>query len=159
MQLGHDMTKLSRHFTWDEANVTESRTVDNTIPDDIKKNIKIVAAKLDVVRDLLGYPILPSSWYRSPVLNKKVGGSRNSQHMLGEALDFRCPQFGSPLKICKYLEKFKLELDWDQLILEHTWVHISFCSIPTRKPRQQMLSLLNDKSYAVGWTDKNGKRI
>jgi hypothetical protein len=45
--------------------------------------------KLQALRDKLGKPILLTSAYRSPEHNAKVGGAKNSQHMLGIAFDVR----------------------------------------------------------------------
>ena len=49
-------------------------------------------------------PVLISSGYRSPKLNKAIGGSSTSAHMSGLAADFSCPGFGTPLAICKELQ-------------------------------------------------------
>jgi hypothetical protein len=45
--------------------------------------------KLQALRDKLGKPVLLTSAYRSPEHNAKVGGAKNSQHMLGIAFDVR----------------------------------------------------------------------
>jgi zinc D-Ala-D-Ala carboxypeptidase len=45
--------------------------------------------KLQALRDKLGRPLLLTSAYRSPEHNKRVGGAKNSQHMLGIAFDVR----------------------------------------------------------------------
>jgi hypothetical protein len=45
--------------------------------------------KLQALRDKLGKPVLLTSAYRSPEHNRKVGGAKNSQHMLGIAFDVR----------------------------------------------------------------------
>jgi len=80
-----------------------------------------------------------------------------SSFVKGEAVDFICPAFGSPLEICKVIVKYADIIKFDQLILEHTWVHISWKSTPNATQRGQVLSLLSDKSYAKGLTDKSGK--
>jgi hypothetical protein len=74
-------------------------------------------------------PVLVTSGYRSPRLNREVGGSATSQHMLGEAVDFRAPQFGTPAQIVATIASSAI--DYDQVISESTrsgaqWVHISF---------------------------------
>jgi hypothetical protein len=58
------------------------------------------------------------------LLNKAVGGAFNSAHLSGYAVDFVCPDFGTPQKIAKHLAD-NLE-SFDQIIFEGTWVHISF---------------------------------
>jgi zinc D-Ala-D-Ala carboxypeptidase len=45
--------------------------------------------KLQALRDKLGKPVLLTSAYRSPEHNAKVGGAKNSKHMLGIAFDVR----------------------------------------------------------------------
>lgn len=153
--------KLSEHFTIGEA--LESRTADikgiNNSPDIAALIVMISTAKMmERVRDLLNNPITINSWYRNPVLNKAVGGVPTSQHAKGEAVDFICPKFGSPINICKEIIKNKNIIQFDQLIHEHTWVHISF-AIQSGKPRGQVLSLLNGNKYSQGLTDKLGNSL
>lgn len=93
-----------------------------------------LAPGLQKVRDLLGFPMVISSAFRSPMVNAAVGGSRTSQHMVGLAADFTAPQFGTPLEICRAI--VKAGIDFDQLIFEGTWVHISF----NAKPRRSVLT-------------------
>lgn len=151
---------LSEYFDWAEANVTLNREVDNTIPEDIKWKIKNTAIGMERVRKALGSrAISVSSWYRCPELNTAVGGSRGSQHIMGEAVDFICPRFGTPLEIVQSLVAVEAWINYDQLILEHSWVHISFQSDPHVKARNQVLTLLQSKKYAIGITDKNGRLV
>jgi zinc D-Ala-D-Ala carboxypeptidase len=53
-----------------------------------------LAPGMQKVRDLLGHPVVISSGYRCPELNRAVGGARNSDHIRGLAADFTCPGFG-----------------------------------------------------------------
>lgn len=85
------------------------------------------------VRDLLGTPMIISSGYRSPSLNKAVGGSSSSAHSYGYAIDFKSPAFGDSIAIAKFLEKElkARKIPFDQMILEfpHTagsWVHLGY---------------------------------
>ncbi len=93
-----------------------------------------LAPGLQKVRDLLGSPIVITSAYRSPIVNAAIGGSRTSQHMVGLAADFTSPQFGTPLDICRAI--VKSGIDFDQLIFEGSWTHISF----NAKPRKSVLT-------------------
>lgn len=43
--------------------------------------------KLQALRVMIGAPMIVNSAYRSPEHNRKVGGARNSQHLLGIAFD------------------------------------------------------------------------
>lgn len=130
---------LSKYFTWKE--VTDSETarkfrLDNSVPAALVPTVQKTALHLDAVRLLLGHPVLVNSWYRGPAVNWNVGGSTKSQHMRGEAVDFRCPGFGTPLDVCKFLQAHMKDLEIDQLIYEISWVHISFSA----RPRNQALT-------------------
>ena len=120
--------KLSQHFNL--AEFTQSQTavrkgIDNTPNPVIINNLTIVAANMETVRTLLdSKPISISSGYRSPALNKAVGGSATSAHVQGWACDFICPAFGTPVQVVDKLKNS--DLKFDQIIEEGTWVHISF---------------------------------
>jgi hypothetical protein len=151
------MTQLTEHFTLEEAQITNHRTIDNTAPMVIIPVLMKTAVGMERVRACLeDKAIMINSWYRCPPLNIAVGSSPTSQHPKGEAVDFICPAYGSPLKIVRKLAENKILIRFDQLILEHTWVHISFNSNPDGKQRGQVLTLLSNKNYAQGITDKNG---
>ena len=154
-------TQLSLHFSLKEATDSNKATENNisNIPSAQIVSVMVkTASKMEEVRQLLKQPIDINSWYRCPELNIKVGSKSTSQHLNGEAVDFISPQFGTPTQIVQYLKANKDSIGFDQLILEHTWVHISF-AILTSKPRGQVLSLLSDKSYAIGITDIHGNPI
>jgi zinc D-Ala-D-Ala carboxypeptidase len=131
------MSQLTEHFTLQEF--TDSQTaarmgLKNVPPTHSQehKNILRTAEVMEKVRTLLGgYPILISSGYRSPQVNAAVGGSKNSAHMSGLAVDFSCPSFGTPRRICRNLEPHMQELGIDQLIHEYdTWVHLGLSDTP-----------------------------
>jgi hypothetical protein len=107
------------------------RGLDNT-PDALSlANIRnFLAPGMQSVRELLGRPVVISSGFRSPAVNRAVGGSRTSQHMVGLAADFICPGFGTPLQVARALVASSIK--FDQLIQEGTWVHVSFNAHPRR---------------------------
>jgi hypothetical protein len=77
-----------------------------------------------------------SSGYRSPEVNKAIGGSNGSAHMLGLAADITVPGL-SVQAVCR--EIVKLKRPFDQVIDEYSsWVHVA---IPAKdkKPRMQQL--------------------
>lgn len=131
---------LSDHFSLAEA--TASQTADrlginNDPPADMLAVLKKTAMGMEVVRSRLGgMPIIISSWYRSPALNRAVGSKSTSQHIQGRAVDFICPRFGSVEKV---FEELRLSsVSYDQLIKEFAskgggWVHISFSDSPRRE--------------------------
>lgn len=151
---------LSTHFTLKEA--TESGTairlgISNTPTDKEIEVMKKSAILFERVREYLGaHPTHIDSWFRSDAVNTAVGSKSTSQHRTGEAIDFVCPAAGTPLEICKNLTPVMVQLEIDQLILEHSWVHVSF-AILNGKPRAQLLSLVNGGHYALGLTDPRGK--
>jgi putative chitinase len=150
------MAQLSEHFYLAEAEITSHREIDNTVGAEVINALVQTARAMERVRACLkDSPIVINSWYRCKALNDAVGSGDYSQHLKGEAVDFVSPRFGSPLAIAKCLKENEILIRYDQLILEHTWVHISFTS-PGIKPRGQVLSLLQNKKYAQGLTNKYG---
>lgn len=83
----------------------------------------LVEALLQPMRSLLGKPFKISSGYRSPELNEAIGGAKNSQHTLGQAVDFTV-QGMSVIDACKCIIVSGLE--FDQLIYEGAWIHLSY---------------------------------
>jgi len=94
-----------------------------------------------------------SSFFRSPKLNKKVGGSTTSQHCKGEAVDLDSKNDGLNMEIFNFV---KDNLVFDQLILEYpdangtpSWVHVSFVQHP-KTNRGQILVKLKDRYIPYG---------
>jgi zinc D-Ala-D-Ala carboxypeptidase len=155
-------TPLSPHFTW--AEVIHSSTalrlgIDNSMPLELESVVRNTAIGMEKIRSLLSEPIDVDSWFRCLELNTALKSKPTSQHIKGEAVDFLCPDYGTPAEICKRLIKYQDFLNFDQLILEHTWVHVSFLAIPTVKGRHQVLSLLTSGDYAPGLTDAKGNPL
>lgn len=141
---------MTDHFTYEEVIVTSRRGFSNFPPKEVLITCLHTAEKMEAVRALLdGRAIKVHSWYRSPALNKAVGGSKSSQHLKGEAVDFSCSGYGTPYEICQKLSMHKQILGIDQLIYEGTWVHVSFV-IPPRVPRLEVLTYTLDKKYVPG---------
>ncbi len=124
--------KLSEHFTLEEMTFTIHRNIDNIPPPSIVEALTKTAMALEGVRTLLGAPITINSGYRSPMLNKAVGGVVGSQHTKGQAVDFGCKGFGTPDQIVKAIKNSGVQ--YDQLIREYDkWVHISFSDTPRKQ--------------------------
>jgi hypothetical protein len=118
-------TWLTPHFSLEELTATQQRQYDNTPPEDVAATLRRTAACMEEVRRILGdHVVTVNSGYRSPEVNRAVGGARNSAHLTGHAVDFVCRRFGSPREVCELLAAS--ELQFDQLIEEGRWVHISF---------------------------------
>ena len=122
--------KLSKFFTLEELTVSQAaaRQGLSNVPDAATlKTLTNTAKCLDEVRLLLGVPIVVNSGYRSPLVNKAVGGASKSQHVEGKAVDFIAPKFGSPRQIVEKI--LSSNIPFCQIILEFdSWVHISFSS-------------------------------
>ena len=91
-------------------------------------NIKLLVDNvLEPIRDMVCTPIIITSGYRSPQLNKIVGGADNSQHMLGCAADFYVEGYNHSMMYKVFLNIF-YRLDFDQLIYypNKNIIHISY---------------------------------
>lgn len=132
--------QLSEHFNLQEfeASATAARRgIVNRVPDDLLPAVTRTAEQLEIVRARLDAPIIVLSGYRSPELNRAVGGAKQSQHMRGEAADIIVPRVGSPLAVCHRI--VDVGIVFDQLIHEYGgWTHISF--VP-ENPRHQVLTI------------------
>jgi len=74
---------LTDHFSLSEYTIGNSKTAN--IP--ITKEAYLQALMLEELRQELDYPIYVNAFYRSPELNKKVGGIPTSNHVRGCATD------------------------------------------------------------------------
>lgn len=103
--------------------------IDNTPAPEVIPRLLATAHTLQRIRDRLGKPIIITSGYRGPVLNKAVGGVTSSDHQSGQAADIVAPAFGTPYQLASWLEPNVAELGIGQLILESVggkqWVHVS----------------------------------
>ncbi|MCJ8341723.1 MAG: D-Ala-D-Ala carboxypeptidase family metallohydrolase [Cetobacterium sp.] len=119
--------KISRYFTAREAlySATVKRYNMSNIPlSKATDNIYYCAWRMDKVRRFLGTPIHVNSWYRSPRVNRKVGGVSHSYHVQGLAVDFYTKK--NPKYVYNKLRRSRLS--FDQLIYypRQKRFHISF---------------------------------
>lgn len=132
------LTYLTSHFTLEELTHTNKK-LDN-VPKDpliIKRLQYLCMWILEPVRRHYGKAVRITSGYRSPALNKLIGGATNSQHSKGEAADFHIDGV-SNLELARWISG---KLTYDQLILEFYksgipnsgWVHCSVVSTGNRK--------------------------
>ena len=138
--------RLSKNFTLSE--ITKSNTakrlgIDNAPNQEHLNNMQILIRDLiQPMRDALG-PIRISSGYRSPVLNRAIGGSTKSQHCKGQALDL---QFWKEGEMCNkeiYDWVLREGVEFDQMINEFdfAWIHIS---LKEKGNRKQVLEAYKD---------------
>lgn len=94
----------------------------------IVRNINLLVDNvLDPVRDKFCTPVIITSGYRCPQVNKLVGGSKNSQHMSGCAADFHVMGFTPSMMYEVFLFIFNT-LEYDQLIYYRSKniIHVSY---------------------------------
>lgn len=75
--------KLTENFSREEFDCADG----SEMPTDVQLNIAELAVQLEIIRAHFNAPITINSAYRSPEHNESVGGSKNSQHLLGKAAD------------------------------------------------------------------------
>ena len=147
------MVRLSTNFSLQEYTKSQTATrqgLDNT-PNEahMTSATALFENVVQKVRDNFGVTVI-NSGYRGPALNTAVGGSTNSQHCKGEAVDIECPGTGN-YDVAKWIED---NLDFDQLILEFYtpgipdsgWVHVSYKAEGNRK---QSLTAMKEDGKTV----------
>jgi len=147
---------LSTHFTLEElthSQWAERAGINNEPGPNELANLRRLADVLELVRYTLGAPVIVSSGYRDPIVNRAIGGSSSSHHVLGLAADFICPGFGTPAAVCRKLMSQE-NIKFDQLINEYNrWTHIGI-PINGIAPRLQALSKFRGTRYLSGILDK-----
>ena len=143
------MTQLSPNFWLNEFVDSETalaQGIDNTPSAMVLDNLTKLAWTLEAVRVYLGHSaIVISSGYRSPALNKAVGGVGNSDHMYGRAADIKVPGFGSPREVCLALAPVLDNLTLGQVIHEYgMWTHVS-----TKRPDNDINRVLTIDAYGT----------
>ena len=139
------MTYLTPHFTLEELYASETADrhgIDNTPPEDIRDNLRLLALALEEVRTLLGgKPIHVTSAYRSPEVNRLVGSKPTSDHVLGLAADFVCPSFGHPDYVVRAI--MASPIPYKQVIREFDrWTHFA---IPKKGEEAKKQALIIDR--------------
>lgn len=125
--------QLSKHFKLSEftrSATASAKKIDNTPSLEVVSNLQQLCIHvLEPLREHFNCPITINSGYRSPILNKAVGGVKTSQHMTGEAADIHLPSTAIGRKWFTWL----MDQDFDQLILEKStptntsyWIHVSY---------------------------------
>lgn len=145
---------LTDHFSIAELSasiIADRAGINNTPPDSLMPHLFVLAVGLEQIRKLLGgHPIKINSAYRCEALNTEIGGAKNSAHLDGYAADFTCSVFGSPRDICMAVVASGIQ--FDQIIDEGTWVHVSFAPAMRRDVLTAHRTPRSNVTYTRGLT-------
>ena len=149
---------ISKHISYKEGVYSRTATrlnIDNKPNNDQMQNMCLIAEEVfEPLRVWVGGPIKINSFFRSPELNKTIGGSTKSQHCHGQAIDLD-DTFGraTNAEMFEFIRKY---LDFDQMIWEFgdednpDWVHVSYVSEDKNRNRCLKAYKQNGKTkYAV----------
>ena len=124
--------KLSEHFTLGEMTVSNHKEVYNIPSHEAIANLANLSKWLEVLRERAGTPIIINSGYRSPQLNRKIGGAANSNHLTGCAADIRTSGMEQAICYAAILINYAKESqqDFDELLIERNrygaiWLHFA----------------------------------
>ena len=126
---------LSPHFTL--AEMCESQTAEKhgiaNIPSSeaVANMRRLCEGCLEPLREALGLPIIITSGYRTKALNNHIlHSARKSQHVSGQAADFYVEGTSRRELLIKafHLIIVNEDIDYDQLILYPTFIHVSYVS-------------------------------
>ena len=166
--------RLSEHFTLGELTKTSVKSLDGNIPSHEtienlkrlcpwleelrftynKKYVKMSNEKLVMSND--DYPdgrdaeepIIITSGYRSPDVNRAVGGAYSSNHLTGCAVDIRCVGVEQAIRYAAILLDIADDRkeEFDELLIErnrkgHYWVH--FAVRPPKEGNRRKVNFLN----------------
>jgi len=153
------MEKISKHVSYKEgthSNTAMRRGLENIPNDEQLHCMKDIAFNLfEPLRKWAGGPIKINSFFRGEPVNTAIGGSKNSQHMKGQALDID-DTFGNKTNAEMY-HYIKDNLDFDQLIWEFgtndnpNWVHVSYV---THRPNRKRLTVAFKKNGRTAYEHK-----
>ena len=139
--------KLSEHFSL--AELTKTKTGIENVPNEAQvENLKRVCRWLEQLRlrynqmrnernernerhEVREYPIIINSGFRSPEVNKAVGGVPTSNHLTGCAVDIRCIGMEQALRYASILLDISdmSREDFDELLIEQKrsviWIHFA----------------------------------
>ena len=139
------MQQITEHFTVEEferSSTADRLGIANRVPAALLPNLKTLCeVVLEPLRAFARKPIVISSGYRCPALNRAVGGASQSQHLRGEAADLHLPSIAEGRTWFGWLMD---NTTFDQLIWERNpqgtcWIHVS-CKADPRQNRNRVVS-------------------
>ena len=138
--------RLSKNFVLSEITRSNTATrlgISNEPTKEHLENMqRLILSLIQPMRNDLG-PIRITSGYRSPSLNRAIGGSSRSQHSKAEALDLQFWSEGKMNNKVIYDWIIDSGLEFDQMINEFdfSWIHIS---LKKNSNRKQVLEAYKD---------------
>lgn len=139
--------KLSDHFTLEEliaSDTAKAKGIDNTPTDEVIANLSVLVVNvLEPLRQYFQVPIFVSSGYRSPKLNKAVGGSSTSHHLTGCAADIRFNRSERTYNDADIFDYVYRHLPYTELIAEGIpsgWVHVAYDPARADKSTKYMIA-------------------
>ena len=128
---------LSQHFKLGELTKKKTR-IDNVPNEEQVENLRRLCRWLERLRkrwnDLYGEgndPVIINSGFRSPEVNKAVGGATLSNHLTGCAVDIHCLGIEQALRYAAILLDISdlSREDYDELLIEQKgsvyWIHFA----------------------------------
>lgn len=139
---------MTKNFSLSELTKTNTG-LPNVLPKHLEGNLRALAENvLQPARDALG-AIEVTSAYRSPAVNKAVGGAKTSQHVQAQAADLKYSGGNDVL-----LEWLLENVEYDQIINEYpdangvpAWVHVSYSEGKNRKQKLKAVKVNGKTKY------------
>ncbi len=147
--------RISDNITYKEA--TKSRKaielgLDNTPNEEQLSNMILVAENVfQPLREHYGWEIGVTSFFRSELVNKAVGGASSSKHKKGEAIDIDADVYEQTFEDgCEFTNKHIFDwivanCDFDTIIWEYgtdeepAWVHVTYSAVNNRKRKLKVV--------------------
>lgn len=134
-----------------QSSTAEQLKINNNPPSIVRVHLTETITLLEAIRSEWGKycerykienpAIRVTSGYRSPELNKAVGGVKNSAHVEGYAADLQ-PVNGKQAEFERFManEFSKMGYSYDQIIVERSktsrWVHVAYKNSEGKQRRQ-----------------------
>lgn len=164
----NDNILLSPHFKlreFTESTTAQKHGIANIPTEEAVENLKrLCEHTLEPLREALQLPVVITSGFRTKALNSLLAhASDKSQHMLGQAADFYVSE-GSSVQGVQGLSRRELlikafrliieseRIDYDQLIIYPTFIHVSFVS--KERNRRNILKARSDGKLGYGKLSK-----